>query len=138
MIEPINPSLWRSANRNTARNVRAVSGEIGIARLAARRGSGLRLPTRQRFVGEPNREASTIAKRRVIVTPVRHSMPLTWNVASALGMEFERHDRTSRWQRRSSLAKLLKRPPRPYPCTKVAIIHVAPQGDEQLASQGDD
>ena len=24
MIEPINPSLWRSANRNTARNVRAV------------------------------------------------------------------------------------------------------------------
>lgn len=25
MIEPINPSLWRSANRNTARNVRAVS-----------------------------------------------------------------------------------------------------------------
>src|SRR5271165_3106378 len=97
-----------------------LNGEIGIARLAARRGSGLRLPTSQRFVGEPNREASTIAKRRVIVTPVRHSMPLTWNVASALGMEFERHDRTSRWQRRSSVAKLLKRPPRPYPCTKVA------------------
>src|SRR5208337_2142739 len=106
MIEPINPSLWRSANRNTAR--------------AARRGSGLRLPTSQRFVGEPNREASTIAKRCVIVTPVRHSMPLTWNVASALGMEFERHDRSSRWQRRSSVPKLLKRPPRPYPCTKVA------------------
>src|SRR5208337_1213302 len=105
MIEPINPSLWRSANRNTAR--------------AARRGSGLRLPTSQRFVGEPNREASTIAKRCVIVTPVRHSMPLTWNVASALGMEFERHDRSSRWQRRSSVPKLLKRPPRPYPCTKV-------------------
>ena len=89
-------------------------------RLAARRGSGLRLPTSQRFVGEPNREASTIAKRCVIVTPVRHSMPLTWNVASALGMEFERHDRSSRWQRRSSVPKLLKRPPRPYPCTKVA------------------
>src|SRR5271165_1932320 len=56
----------------------------------------------------------------VIVTPVRHSMPLTWNVASALGMEFERHDRSSSWQRRSSVPKLLKRPPRPYPCTKVA------------------
>ena len=25
MMKPINPSLWRSANRNTARNVRAVS-----------------------------------------------------------------------------------------------------------------
>src|SRR5271165_3731724 len=97
-----------------------LNGEIGIARLAARRGSGLRLPTSQRFVGEPNREASTIAKRGVIVTPVRHSMPLTWNVASALGMEFERHDRSSRWQRRLSVPKLLKRPPRPYPCTKVA------------------
>src|SRR5271169_6369149 len=34
-------------------------------------------------------------------------------------MEFERHDRSSRWQRRSSVPKLLKRPPRPYPCTKV-------------------
>ncbi len=68
-----------------------LNGEIGIVRLAARRGSGLRLPTSQRFVGEPNREASTIAKRYVIVTPVRHSMPLTWNMASALGMEFERH-----------------------------------------------
>src|SRR5271157_32457 len=64
-----------------------LNGEIGIVRLAARRGSGLRLPTSQRFVGEPNREASTIAKRCVTVTPVRHSMPLTWNVASALGME---------------------------------------------------
>src|SRR5208283_2477000 len=60
-----------------------------------------------------------IAKRRVIVTPVRHSMPLTWNMASALGMEFERHDRSSRRQRRQSVPKLLKRPPRPYPCTKV-------------------
>jgi len=36
-------------------------------------------------------------------------------------MEFERHDRSSRWQRRSSVPKLLKRPPRPYPCTKVAL-----------------
>src|SRR5208283_1950918 len=65
-----------------------------------------------------------ISKRCVIVTPVRHSMPLTWNVASALGMEFERHDRSSRWQRRSSAPKLLKRPPRPYPCTKVAWCQV--------------
>ena len=101
-----------------------LNGEIGIVRLAARRGSGLRLPTSQRFVGEPNREASTIAKRCVIVTPVRHSMPLTWNVASALGMEFERHDRSSRWQRRSSVPKLLKEPPRSYPCTKVSACAV--------------
>src|SRR5208283_2421522 len=114
-----------------------LNGKIGIVRLAARRGSGLRLPTSQRFVGEPNRKASTIAKRCVIVTPVRHSMPLTWNVASALGMEFERHDRTSRWQRRSSVAKLLKRPPRPYPCTKVTRRSVEPMSEPPHFRQAD-
>ncbi len=100
---------WRDYD-TALRNRGSLNGEIGIVRLAARRGSGLRLPTSQRFVGEPNREASTIAKRSVIVTPVRHSMPLRRNVASALGMEFERHDRSSKWQRRSSVPKLLKRP----------------------------
>ena len=114
-------ALAKRQSKHRSQCQSSLNGEIGIVRLAARRGSGLRLPTSQRFVGEPNREASTIAKRCVIVTPVRHSMPLTWNVASALGMEFERHDRSSRWQRRSSVPKLLKRPPRPYPCTKVTV-----------------
>src|SRR5271166_6216232 len=102
------PSQWRDRNSATGR-----PAWFGVAH-------SNQPPLR----GEPNREASTIAKRCVIVTPVRHSMPLTWNVASALGMEFERHDRSSRWQRRSSVPKLLKRPPRPYPCTKVTMTAV--------------
>jgi hypothetical protein len=61
--------------------------------LAAKRRSRLRLPTRQRLFGEPDRQASAIAKRRIIVPPVRHSMPLTGNVMMALGIKLERHDR---------------------------------------------
>src|SRR5208337_4543695 len=64
-------------------------------------------------------------------------MPLTWNVVSALGMEFERHDRSSRWQRRSSVAKLLKRPPRPYPCTKVTRRSVEPMSEPPHFRQAD-
>jgi hypothetical protein len=55
--------------------------------LAAKRRPRLRLPTRQRLFGEPDRQASAIAKRSTIVPPVRHSMPLT-----ALGIKLERHD----------------------------------------------
>jgi len=54
--------------------------------LAARRRPRLRLPTRQRLFGEPDRQASAIAKRRIIVPPVRHPMPLTSNVMTALGI----------------------------------------------------
>ena len=61
--------------------------------LAAKRRSRLRLPTRQRLFGEPDRQASAIAKRRIIVPPVRHPTPLTGNVMTALGIKLERHDR---------------------------------------------
>ena len=61
--------------------------------LASRRRPRLPLPTRQRFFGEPDRQASAIAKRRIIVPPVRHPMPLTRNVMTALGVKLERYDR---------------------------------------------
>ena len=61
--------------------------------LASRRRPRLRLPTRQRLFGEPDRQASTITRRRIIVPPVRHPMPLTGNVMTALGIKLERHDR---------------------------------------------
>jgi hypothetical protein len=34
-----------------------------------------------------------LAKRCVIIPPIGHSMPLTGNVAPALGMKLKRHDR---------------------------------------------
>ncbi len=61
--------------------------------LASRRRPRLPLPTRQRLLGETDRQASAIAKRRIIVPPVRHPMPLTRNVMTALGVKLERHDR---------------------------------------------
>jgi len=61
--------------------------------LASRRPPRLRLPTCQRLCGEPDRQASAIAKRRFILPPVRHPMPLTRNVMTALGIKLERHDR---------------------------------------------
>jgi hypothetical protein len=61
--------------------------------LASRRRPRLPLPTRQRLLGETDRQASAIAKRRIIVPPVRHPMPLTRNVMTALGVKLERYDR---------------------------------------------
>ena len=60
--------------------------------LATRRRPSLRVPTRRRLFGEPDRQASAIAKRRIIVPPVRHPTPLTTNVMTALGIKLERHD----------------------------------------------
>jgi len=60
--------------------------------LAARRRPSLRRPTRRRLFGEPDRQASAMAKRRIIVPPVRHPTPLTRNVMTALGIKLERHD----------------------------------------------
>jgi len=50
-------------------------------------------PTNQRLLGEPDRQASPIAKRRVIVPPIGHPMPLPGNMTASLGMMFERHDK---------------------------------------------
>ena len=89
-------ALAERQSKHRSQCQRCFNGEIGIMRLAAPRRPGLRLPTRQRFFGEPDRQASTIAKRCVIIPPIGHSMPLTGNVAPALGMKLERHDRPPR------------------------------------------
>src|SRR5208337_2740458 len=72
-------------------------------RLPTRRLSRLRPPTSQRLLGEPDGEASPIAKRRVIVPPVGHPMPLPGNMTASLGMMFERHDKAPGWNRLSSI-----------------------------------
>ena len=61
--------------------------------LASRRRPRLRLPTRQRLFGEPDRQAPAITQGCIILSPVRHPMPLTRNVMTALGIKLERHDR---------------------------------------------
>ena len=56
--------------------------------LAARRGSGLRFPIRNGFLGEPDRQASAIAKRRVVITPIGDPVFLTGNMMPAIAMKF--------------------------------------------------
>ena len=58
-------------------------------RLPTWRLARLRPPTNQRLLGEPDRQASPIAKRRVI----GHPMLLPGNMMASLGMMFERHDK---------------------------------------------
>lgn len=72
-------------------------------RLTARRLSRLRPPAGQRLLGEPDRQASTIAKRRVTVPPIGHSMPLPKNVVASLRMMLKRHDKSPGSNRASSI-----------------------------------
>ena len=84
--------------------------------LAARRGSGLRLPIRNGFLGKPDRQASAIAKRRVVVTPIDDPAFLTGNMVPTIAMESERHDCSPGVRRETSGLILLKMAARWYPC----------------------
>ena len=84
----VRPSLWRSANRNTVRKVRAVSmARSVIMALSARRCSRLRLPASDRFGREPYCQAPAITQGCIIFAPVRDPMTLAGNVASAFRMK---------------------------------------------------
>ena len=85
--------------------------------LAARRGSRLRLPIRNGFLGEPDDEASAIAKRRVIVPPIGDPVFLTGNMMPAFAMKFERHDSSPGQRRETSGLTILKLSLWPHPCT---------------------
>jgi hypothetical protein len=120
-------ALTQRQPKNRSQSQSCLNSQIGIHDLAARRRSRLRLPARQRFLREPDRQASTIAKRCVIVSPVRHPMPLTGNVMPALGMKLERHHRFPAIVTANICPTLLKMTPRRYPCNKVAarLLHLA-------------
>ena len=61
------PSVWRSASRNTARSVR--------------------------FLSEPDCQTTPLAQAGVILRPVRHSVPLLRNTVTAGSIELEWHNR---------------------------------------------
>jgi hypothetical protein len=86
------PSVWRSARRKIARSVNAVGDrQRRVARLAAARGAGLGLPRRNRRFGEPHGQAPALAQGAVIGGPIRHSVPLLWDVMTAILVRFEWH-----------------------------------------------
>src|SRR6202048_2201704 len=62
-----------------------------VARLAATRAAWLGLPRRNRCFREPHGQASALAQRDVIGSPIRHSVPLLRDVMTAILVRFERH-----------------------------------------------
>ena len=89
-------TLAQSQPENGTQGQSCLDREVGIVTLAAGRCSGLCLPTGDRLVREPDRQASAIAKRCLILPPIRHPIFLTVNVMTAFGMELKRHNRPPR------------------------------------------
>src|SRR5918994_822828 len=84
MREPIRPSVWRSAKRNTALRVRAVRiarGEYQGCPPPGRAGFGR--PRSDRLSGEPDCQAPTLTQAGVIGRPVRDLVLLPWDVVAA-------------------------------------------------------
>ena len=79
-----------------------------VVRLPAGRGPGLRLPGRDRLVGEPDGQAPASAQGGVVGRPVRHPVALPRDVVPANGIGLERHGLASRV---SEGAVLLSHPP---------------------------
>jgi hypothetical protein len=62
-----------------------------VARLAAACGAGLGLPRRNRCLREPDGQAPALAQGDVISCPIRYSVPLLWDVMTAILVGFEWH-----------------------------------------------
>ena len=68
--------LAQSQPKHRSQGQRGFDGEVRTMTLAAWGRSRLRFPIRQGFLGKPDRQTSTIAKRRVIVPPIGD--PIFW------------------------------------------------------------
>jgi hypothetical protein len=89
-------ALARRQPKNRSQCQSCFNGKIGMDNLTACCSARLSSPAGQGFFRKPDCQASSIPQRCVIIPPIGHSMPLTGNVAPALGMKLERHDRPPR------------------------------------------
>jgi hypothetical protein len=80
----------RRAERGPQRQ-RGQDRQRRVVRLATRRGRRRRAPSRDRRLGEPDREAAALTQGGVIRTPVRHPVLLLGDVMTASDMSLERH-----------------------------------------------
>src|SRR3954466_4261995 len=93
-MEPISPSVWRSARRNTVRRVSAVKIARGAYQGCPPRvvRGRLRAPGRDRLLREPDRQAPALTQADVLRAPVRHPVPRLGEVITASGgVGLERH-----------------------------------------------
>ena len=78
-MEPISPSVWRSARRNTARSVSAVSDRQGrVPGLPAAGRARLRAPGRDRLIAEPDRQAPALTQAGVVFAPSSSPGSAAW------------------------------------------------------------
>jgi hypothetical protein len=49
------------------------------------------MPRGNRFVREPDRQASALAQSRIVFCPIRHLVPLLGDMVTASGIGLERH-----------------------------------------------
>src|SRR4051812_4733470 len=92
-MEPISPSVRRSARRNTVRRVSAVRIARGAYQGCPPRvvRGWLRSPGRDRLLREPDRQAPALTQADVLRAPIRHPVPLLGEVMTASGVGLERH-----------------------------------------------
>src|SRR3954451_19961158 len=134
-MEPISPSVWRSARRNTVRRGSAVriarEGRVpGLCPPRVVRGRR-RAPGRDGVIAEPDRQAPALPQAGVVFGPIGHPVALLGNVVTASGMGLKRHkefpgivDGTAAypthparpsgpppWPARSCPSKVARRPP---------------------------
>src|SRR5437764_11508722 len=62
-----------------------------VARLSTARGAPRGAPGRDRGVGDPDREAPTLAQSGIVLRPIRDPVPLLRNMMAAIGIHLERH-----------------------------------------------
>ena len=91
MTEPIRPSVWCSAKRNTGpKRQSREDGELRVPGLPAPGGARLSPPGRDCLIGEPDRQAAALTQAGVIGGPVRDLAPLSGNVVAAALVQLER------------------------------------------------
>src|SRR6266478_6686024 len=87
--------LPQSQAEHHAQRQRCRNRQGRIVGLTAPRGPWFGAPGRDRLVAEPDRQTATLAQSSIIFRPVRYPILLPGDVMTAIGIDLERHGRTS-------------------------------------------
>src|SRR5208283_5823294 len=80
----------------------------------------LRLPRRDRLIGEPDRQAATLAETGLIRRPIRDLVPLPRDVVTAILVQLERHGTSGAQKKGPSPTRDQPLAPQAHPCTTLA------------------
>src|SRR5438132_1652998 len=87
--------LPQSQAEHDAQRLRRRDRQGRIVGLTAPRSPWFGAPGRDRLVAEPDRQTATLAQASIIFRPVRYPILLPGDVMTAIGIDLERHGRTS-------------------------------------------